>query len=34
MTFAVLHADDLTGIIVSVFVGAYLIYILVRPERL
>jgi hypothetical protein len=34
MIFAVLRGDDLTGIFVSIFVGAYLIYVLVRPERL
>ena len=27
-------ADDLTGIIVAVLVGLYLIYVLIKPEKL
>jgi len=29
-----MSGDDLTAIIIAVFLGAYLIYVLVRPGRL
>ena len=34
MIVAVLSGDDLTGIIVTILIAAYLIFILVNPERL
>jgi len=34
MIVAALSGDDLTGIIVTILIAAYLIFILVNPERL
>ena len=34
MIFAALSGDDLTGLVITILVAAYLIYVLVHPERL
>jgi K+-transporting ATPase KdpF subunit len=34
MIVAGMRADDLTGLVISVLLAAYLVYALIRPERM